>query len=37
MDIYALMRELGEDTIEQDMVTDDMLDMLEMTPEDFEY
>lgn len=37
MDIYALMRELGEDTIEQDMATDDMLDMLEMTPEDFEY
>lgn len=37
MDIYALMRGLGEDTIEQDMVIDDMLDMLEMTPEDFEY
>ena len=37
MGIYELMREIGEDTIEQDMVTDDMLDMLEMTPEDFEY
>ena len=33
-DIYSLMREIGEDTPEQDLVTDDMLDMAGLDPED---
>lgn len=35
MDIYKFMRELGEDTPEQDLVTDDMLDELDMDETDF--
>lgn len=37
MDIYELMREIGEDTDEMDMVTDDMLDMAGLDAEDFDY
>ena len=35
MDIYEMMREIGEDTPEMDLVTDDMLDMAGLDPEDF--
>ena len=37
MDIYELMREIGEDTPEMDAVTDDMLADCGLTTEDFEY
>ena len=37
MDIYELMREIGEDTPEMDMMTDDMLSMAALTEEDFDY
>ena len=37
MDIYELMREVGEDTPEMDIVTDDMLSMAGLTEEDFDY
>lgn len=37
MDIYELMREVGEDTPEMDIVTDDMLADCGLTAEDFEY
>lgn len=37
MDIYELMREIGEDTPEMDLVTDDMLDGAGLDPEDFEF
>lgn len=33
MDIYELMREIGEDTPEMDIVTDDMLSMAGLTEE----
>lgn len=35
MDIYEFMREIGEDTPEMDLVTDDMLDDLDMDETDF--
>ena len=35
MDIYELMREIGEDTVEQDMMTDEMLEMAGLEPDDF--
>ena len=35
MDIYELMREIGEDTPEQDMMTDDMLNEMGMDETDF--
>ena len=35
MDIYELMREIGEDTPEMDMVTDDMLADMGLDPDDF--
>ena len=35
MDIYELMREIGEDTPEMDLVTDEILEMAGLTPEDF--
>ena len=37
MDIYELMREIGEDTPEMDMVTDDMLSDMGLDASDFEY
>ena len=37
MDIYELMREVGEDTPEQDLVTDDLLEMCGLDPDDFRY
>lgn len=37
MDIYELMRSAGEDTVEQDIVTDDMLDMLGLDTDDFRF
>ena len=37
MNIYELMREIGEDTPEMDIVTDDMLCMAGLTEEDFDY
>lgn len=35
MNIYDFMREIGEDTVEMDMCTDDLLDELEMDEADF--
>lgn len=35
MDIYELMREIGEDTPEQDLVTDDLLTECGLEAEDF--
>lgn len=35
MNIYEFMREIGEDTPEMDLVTDDMLDELGMDETDF--
>lgn len=35
MDIYKFMREIGEDTVEMDMCTDDLLDELDMDETDF--
>ena len=37
MDIYEFMREIGEDTPEQDIVTDDLLNDCGLEPEDFEF
>ena len=37
MDIYELMREIGEDTPEQDLVTADMLEMAGLDAEDLSY
>lgn len=37
MNIYELMREMGEDTPEMDIVTEDMLSMAGLTEEDFDY
>lgn len=37
MDIYELMREIGEDTPEMDIVTDDLLADCGLEPEDFEF
>ncbi len=37
MDIYELMREVGEDTPEMDLLTDDMLDMCNLSEDDFNY
>jgi len=37
MNIYELMREIGEDTPEQDLVTDDLLAECGLDAEDFSY
>lgn len=37
MDIYELMREIGEDTDEMDLVTDDMLADCGLTADDLSY
>lgn len=37
MDIYELMREIGEDTIEQDMMTDDLLNEIGLDAEDLSW
>lgn len=37
MDIYEVMREMGEDTPEMDLLTDDMLDMCDLNEDDFNY
>lgn len=37
MSIYDLMREIGEDTPEQDLMTDDLLEMAGLTAEDLDY
>jgi len=37
MDIYELMREVGEDTVEQDMMTDDMLELAGLDADDFNF
>lgn len=37
MNIYEFMREIGEDTPEMDLFTDDMLEMAGLTEEDFDY
>lgn len=37
MDIYELMREIGEDTPEQDLITEDLLEMAGLDAEDLSY